>query len=151
MNEYVREYAKIEKRARRRGNFLLTYAPWLVLLTAAAIFGRVWTQTQAVRLVEQLGELKQEERDLRLAREEHERALVRLTTRPRLARVARERLGMDYPDEQEVVFLPVAASPERVPPPAPPRAEPAESGFVAFLKSRLQGVVGGEAYALDAM
>ena len=151
MNEYVREYAKIERRARRRGNFLLTYAPWLVLLAGGAIFGRVWNQTQAVRLVEELAELKQEERELLLAQEEHRRAIVALGTRERIADVARRDLEMDYPAEGDVVFLPVAGAPEA--PDAPParRLARPESGLAAFLKSRLRGAAHREAYALDTM
>lgn len=151
MNEYVREYTKIESRARRRGSFLLNYAPWLVLLTAAAIFGRVWNQAQAVRLVEELAELRQEEHELLLARAEHERALVRLSTRERLAQVARRELRMDYPSEREVVFLAVPAPPEPRERRMPRRVERPESGFAGFLKDRLRGVVHREAYALSTM
>jgi cell division protein FtsL len=151
MNEYVREYVKIESRARRRGNFALTYGPWVLLLAAASIFGRVWTQTQAVRLVEELTRLKQEERELTLAQDDHERALVRLSTRERIAQVARESLRMDYPAEGEVVFLPVAASPE--PPEAedPRHAALSERGLADFLKAQLRGAVNREAYALSTM
>ena len=151
MNEYVREYAKIENRARRRGSFLLTYAPWLVLLAVASIFGRVWNQTQAVRLLEELAALKAQERELLLVREDHERAVVRLTTRERVARLARRQLSMDYPAERDVVFLPVAGAPETPPRPAARRPARPETGFAAFLKSRLRGVVNREAYALGTM
>jgi cell division protein FtsL len=151
MNEYVREYTAIESRARRRGNFLLTYAPWLLLLAAAAIFGRVWNQTQAVRLVDELSLLKAEEREQLLIKEEHQRALTRLTTRERIAQVAREQLGMGYPSEQEVVFLPVPAAAEKAVPAPRPRLEQPASGFEAFLKERLRGIVNREAYALSTM
>jgi cell division protein FtsL len=151
MNEYVREYAKIEKRARRRGSFVLTYGPWVLLLVGGSIFGRVWTQTQAVRLVQELTRLKQQERELVLGQEEQKRALVSLTTRERIARVARTELEMDYPAEGEVVFLPVAASPEASAPLAPRRLDQPESGFAAFLKEHLRGVVNQEAYALSTM
>ncbi len=151
MNEYVREYVKIETRARRRGNFVLTYGPWVLLLAAASIFGRVWTQTQAVRLVEELTRLKQEERELAVAQEDHKRALVRLSTRERIALMARESLHMDYPAEGEVLFLPVAASPEPGPDVRPRRLERPESGLASFLKEHLRGAVNQEAYALSTM
>ena len=151
MNEYVREYAKIETRARRRGSFVLTYAPWVVLLAAGAIFGRVWNQTQAVRLVEELTRLKQEERELLLAQEDHQRELIRLTTRERISQVAREDLRMDYPAEQEIVFLPVAAATESPERPRARRLERPESGFVTFFKNRLRGIVNQDAYALGTM
>jgi cell division protein FtsL len=151
MNEYVREYVKIETRARRRGNFLLTYGPWVLLLAAVSIFGRVWTQTQAVRLVEELTRLKQEERELNLAQEEHNRVLVRLTTRERIAQVARESLSMDYPAEGEVMFLAVPASPEPRKDARPRRLRQPESGLAGFLEEHLRGAVNQEAYALSTM
>lgn len=151
MNEYVREYAKVERRARRRGSFLVTYAPWLVLLAAGSIFGRVWTQTQAVTLVEELARLKLEERETLLEQEERARALVGLATRQRIAHVARQRLGMDYPAQGEVVFLPVPAAAEPPAPARPRRIEPPENGLVAFLRGRLQGLVNQDAYALSTM
>jgi cell division protein FtsL len=151
MNEYVREYVKIETRARRRGSFVLTYGPWVLVVAAGSIFGRVWTQTQAVRLVEELAVLAREERELTLAEEEHKRARVALTTRERIAQVARQDLRMDYPDEAEVVFLPVDASPEAPEAPRPHRPRPPDGGLAAFLKEHLRGVVNQEAYALDTM
>ncbi len=151
MNEYVREYAKVERRALRRGRFLVTYAPWLVLLAAASIFGRVWTQTQAVRLVDEVTRMKAEERETLLAREERERRLVGLTTRERIADVAREELRMDYPTEGEVVFLPVPAAAQPAAAARPRRIAPRENGLVAFLRGRLQGLVNQDAYALSTM
>jgi hypothetical protein len=151
MNEYAREYAKIELRARRRASFLLTYAPWIVLLTAGAIFGRVWSQTQALRLVEELASLKQEERELLLQRDEHERALVQLSTRARIAVVAREELGMEYPASTDVVLLPVAAPAEEHASAAPRRLERPATGLLAFLQDRLRGIVSRDAYAFGAM
>jgi cell division protein FtsL len=151
MNEYVREYVKIETQARRRGNFLLTYGPWVLLLAALAIFGRVWTQTQALRLVEELTRLKQEERELTLAREEHKRVLVQLTTRERISAVAREDLHMEYPAEGEVTFLPVAVAPEPREEAVPRRLRRPESGLAGFVQEHLRGVVNQEAYALSTM
>ncbi|MFN2431910.1 MAG: hypothetical protein ABR599_03670 [Gemmatimonadota bacterium] len=151
MNEYVREYAKVERRARRRGSFVLVYVPCLVLVAAAAIFGRVWTQTQAVARIEELTALQDEERELRLVQQEHGRALVGLTTRERLAGFARERLGMEYPAERDVVFLPVAGAPEAAEPLPPRRLEPPSSGLVAFVEEHLRGLVNRDAYALSTM
>jgi hypothetical protein len=149
MNEYARAYARVERRARRRGSFVLNYVPWLLALAAAAIFGRVWTQARAVELVEEIAALGAEERELALAGEDARRRLVALTTRERISREARERLGMTYPDESDVVFLPVAASPEpaRRPQPGDPAAPP---GLAGFLEERLRGLVSEEAYALGA-
>lgn len=151
MNEYVREYAKIENRARRRGSFLLTYAPWIALLAALSIFGRVWSQTNAVRLVEEVARLSSEERELLLAQEEHKRTLVRLSSRERIASFARERLKMDYPGEEEVAFLPVAAPTETVEPPGPIRVERPEKSLMTFLERRLRGAVDQQAYARSSM
>ncbi|MBA2565405.1 MAG: septum formation initiator family protein [Gemmatimonadetes bacterium] len=151
MNEYVRAYTRIESRAERRGSFARLYAPWLVLLTAAAIFGRVWNQTQAVRLADELTRLQTEERELLQTREEHERALIGLTTRERIARVAREDLGMSYPSEQEIVFLAVPGNAAVAEQEAPRRVERPPGGFVEFLAERLRGVVNREAYALSTM
>jgi len=151
MNEYVREYVKIESRARRRGNFLLTYGPWVLLLAALSIFGRVWTQTQGVRLVEELTQLKQQERELALTLEEHERAVVQLTTRERISAVAREGLHMDYPAEGEVTFLPVAVPPEPRADAIPARLPRPASGLAGFVREHLRGVINQEAYALSTM
>lgn len=151
MNEYAREYARIESRARRRGSFLLTYAPWIVLIAAGSIFGRVWNQTQAVRLIDELAGLKREERELLREREEHARSLVRLTTRERIAQVARDGLGMEYPAEDEIVFLPVAGGREVPPPAGPRRLDRPDEGILDFVRERLRGIVSQEAYALERM
>lgn len=147
MNEYANAYARVERRARRRGSFVLNYVPWLLALAAAAIFGRVWTQARAVELVEEIAALSDEGRELSLAGEESRHRVVALTTRERIAREARTRLGMSYPDESDVVFLPVAASPEPAQRPTP--GEPAgPPGLAGFLEERLRGLVNEEAYAL---
>lgn len=148
MNEYVREYAKVERRARRRGSFLLVYAPWVVLLAGAAVFGRIWTQTQAVALVGELAALQAQARELATAQAEHQRTVVGLSTRGRLARIAREDLGMSYPDQREVVFLPVPGAGATEPAVEARRLAPEPGGLAARLQERLRGLVSRDAYAL---
>lgn len=151
MNEYVREYAKVERRARRRGSFLLIYAPWLLVAAVGAIFGRVWTQTRAVELVEEVATLRAQERELQTTNDELGRSLVELTTRERVSRAARESLQMVYPREDQVVFLQVEAPPEPQERTQPRRLAPAPTGLAAFVRERVRGLVNRDAYALGAM
>ena len=122
-----------------------------MLLSALAIFGRVWNQTQAVRLVDELAALKKGERELVLEQEEQRRELLRLTTRERVAEVARHQLRMEYPTENEVVFLAVPGVAEAEVRSAPRRDSAPDEGFTAFFRKRLRGVVSREAYAISTM
>lgn len=107
MNVYVREYQKIENRTRRRDNFLLRYLPILLLLGAAVIVGKIYTQSVAIRWSHRLMEQKQKARDLEFQNEELTRSIAGLTTRERVASDASRELDMIVPTNDDVVWLPV--------------------------------------------
>jgi cell division protein FtsL len=107
VNTYVREYQKIERRARRRDNFLIHYLPTLLLLLGGVVVGKVYTQSVAIRWTHNLLELKQTVRDLEQENAELQRSMVTLSARERVAREAGEKLGMIARTEADIVWLPV--------------------------------------------
>jgi cell division protein FtsL len=108
MNAYVREYQKIERHRRRRDSFVLRYFPALLLVAAAVVVGKVYVQSVALRWSNHVVELRRAAQELEVANEELTRSLASLTTRERVSRDAARRLGMVSPDEENLVWLPVA-------------------------------------------
>lgn len=119
MNAYVREYAKIERRTRRRDSFMLSYLPPLLLLAAVVVVGKIYVQSVAIRWSDRVVELREQAREMELENAEHVRSIAALETRERITADATARLDMVAPREDDVVWLPVA---RRGPEAAPPRA-----------------------------
>lgn len=114
MNAYVHEYQKIERRARRRENFLLRYLPGLLLIAGTVVVGKIYLQSVAIEWSHRVVERKSLARELELQNEELERSITGLTTRERVTREAAERLGMVAPREEDIVWLPVVDHTTRV-------------------------------------
>lgn len=108
---YVREYRKIERRARRKDNFLLRYLPIVLALAGVIVVGKIYLESMAIEWSHRVVERKTVARDLELRNEELRRSLAALTTRERVAREAGERLGMVALGEKDIVWLPVAIRP----------------------------------------
>jgi cell division protein FtsL len=90
------------KRGRRAAGLLF----WLVvLLSSLAVV--TWRQTQGVAREQALRELRSERAIVEAEHMELERRIQALTTRARVMRVARERLGMSLPTDGEIVLLPI--------------------------------------------
>jgi cell division protein FtsL len=85
----------------------------LVLVALAVVTGR---QSVGVAREQALREVRAERAILDAERMELERRIQKASTRARVVRVARERLGMRLPADDEIVLLPVAA--DSAPPPA---------------------------------
>ncbi|MBW3660840.1 MAG: hypothetical protein KY397_04315 [Gemmatimonadetes bacterium] len=127
MNVYVREYQKIERRARRRDSFALRYLPIVLALAGAVVVGKIYLQSVAIEWSHGVIAKMEAVRDLEVANEELRRSIASLTTRERIAREAADRLGMVTPTETDVVWLPVldrssrqaAPAPEAMPAPGP--------------------------------
>jgi len=119
LNVYVREYQKIERRSRRWDSFLVRYLPILLLLTGAAVVGKIYAQSVAIAWSGRVIERKDAARDLELQNADLERAIATLTSRERVAREAGDRLGMVVPTEQDVLWLTIL---DRG---SPPNADPA--------------------------
>ncbi|MDX1624136.1 MAG: hypothetical protein R3199_09150 [Gemmatimonadota bacterium] len=107
MNAYVREYRKIERRARRRDNFLLRYLPIVLMLAGVVVVGKIYLQSLAIDWSRRTMERKDVVRDLELRNDELRRTIAGLSTRERLTREAGERLGMVSSTEESIVWLPV--------------------------------------------
>jgi cell division protein FtsL len=108
VNAYVHEYQKIERKARRRENFLVRYLPALLVIAGSVVVGKIYLQSVAIEWSHRVMERKELAREIELRNEELVRAIAGLTTRDRVAREAAERLGMVAPSEEDVVWLPVA-------------------------------------------
>lgn len=108
MNAYVREYQKIERRRRRRDSFLLRYLPALLIVAAAVVVGKVYVQSVALRWSDRVVALQKTAGDIEVANEDLSRSIASLSTRERVVRDAARRLGMVPPEEENLVWLPVA-------------------------------------------
>ena len=133
MNVYVREYQKIERRSRRRDNFLVRYLPILLVLAGAAVMGKIYAQSVAIEWSARVVERKGTARDLELQNADLERAIATLTSRERVAREAGERLGMVVPTEQDLLWLTVLDHG------APPSPETSGSAATRDPRSLLSG------------
>lgn len=92
----------------RRGRRAAGVLGWLVvLLCSLAVV--TWRQTQGVMRENALRDLRAERAIVDAERMELERRIQALTTRTRVLRVARERLGMSLPSDGEIILLPIAA------------------------------------------
>ncbi len=107
MNVYVREYQKIERKSRRRESFLVRYLPILLVLTGAAVVGKIYAQSVAIAWSSRVIEQNQAARDLEQQNADLERAIATLTSRERVVRDAGDRLGMVVPSEDDVLWITV--------------------------------------------
>ncbi len=107
MNVYVREYQKFERRSRRRESFLVRYLPILLVLTGAAVVGKIYAQSIAIAWSSRVIERNQAARDLEQQNADLERSIAALTSRERIVRDAGERLGMVVPSEDDLLWIPV--------------------------------------------
>jgi cell division protein FtsL len=80
-----------------------------VILLLAALALVTWRQTEGVAREHALRELQAERTIAEAERMELERRIQALSTRVRVVRVARERLGMHLPDDGEIMLLPLPA------------------------------------------
>jgi cell division protein FtsL len=81
---------------------------WLLVLLAA-LSAVTWRQTEGVARERALREVRSERAVVEAERMELERRIQSLTTRTRIVRVARDRLGMHLPSDGEIVLLPLAS------------------------------------------
>lgn len=95
-------------RGPRRVPGFVVAAGWLVLLLAALSFV-TWRQTAGVQAERALRELETDRSILESERVAAERRIEELRSRARVVRVARERLGMHLPSDDEILFLPVGS------------------------------------------
>ena len=79
---------------------------WLILLGALALVP--WRQTQGVRLERELRSLREERASAEAERLEWMQRAQRLKGRGRIMELARTRLGMHLPGDDEVLLLPLA-------------------------------------------
>lgn len=107
MNVYVREYQKFERRSRRRESFLVRYLPILLVLTGAAVVGKIYAQSVAIAWSSRVIEKNQAARDLEQQNADLERSIAALTSRERVVRDAEDRLGMVVPSEDDVLWITV--------------------------------------------
>ena len=125
MNVYVREYQKFERRSRRRESFLVRYLPILLVLTGAAVVGKIYAQSVTIAWSARVIERNQAARDLEQQNADLERSIATLTSRERIVRDAGERLGMVVPSEDDLLWIPVldrgGPTPSEASRPAAPR------------------------------
>ncbi len=81
---------------------------WLALLPASFSYV-VWRQTQAAEEERELARVRSERAVIEGERVEATGEIEALRSRARIVRVARERLGLHLPRDEEIVLLPVAA------------------------------------------
>jgi cell division protein FtsL len=86
---------------------------WLLLLLVSLLMV-TWRQTRGLALEGGLRELESERAVTETERVELVRRIEELRSRARIVRVARDRLDMHLPREDEIVFLPVDAGPEEL-------------------------------------
>lgn len=91
-------------RARRRKGVIVV-AGWLLVLLAALSLV-TWRQTRGVAMERELRTLESERSLVEAERVSLSRRIEELGSRSRVVRVARERLGMHLPEDDEIVFLP---------------------------------------------
>jgi len=91
---------------RRRRRFV-ALLPWLILLPGSLAVV-TWRQTEGVARERALRETRAERAILETERMEQERRIQALSTRSRVIRVARDRLGMVVPGDGDIVLLPLA-------------------------------------------
>ncbi len=96
----------------RRKRRALPFGWWAILLGALAMVP--WRQTQGVRLERELRTLREERASAEAERLEWMQRAQRLQARGRIIELARTRLGMHPPGDNEVLLLPLAS-----PAPAP--------------------------------
>jgi cell division protein FtsL len=100
----------VEARVKRRRRGFLRLFAWLLLLLGSLVVV-AWRQTEGVARERALRELRSERAIVDAERMEMERKIQALSTRTRVVRVARERLGMQLPADREVVILPEPTAP----------------------------------------
>jgi cell division protein FtsL len=94
--------AAVRRRRRGVGRLLV----WLLVL-GSALAVVTWRQTEGHQRERALREVRSERAVVEAERMELERRVQALTTRARVVRVARERLGMHLPTDGEIVLLPI--------------------------------------------
>lgn len=92
--------------ARRRPRGVLYVTGWLLLLLGALALV-VLRQTRGVALDRELHAVERERAIAEAERVEFVREIQTLRSRVRITRVARQRLGMRLPDDEEIIFLAV--------------------------------------------
>lgn len=124
----ARQAARAEERALRpvrrgsgRGRALLRRAGW-VALVAGSLSATVWRQTAAHEREQALREVRGELDVAEAERVDLVNRVQALRSRARIVRVARARLGLHLPGDDEIVLLPLPADPA---PGGDPQAEEA--------------------------
>ncbi len=111
----ARQAARAEARALRpvrrgsgRGRALLRRAAWVALI-AGSLSAVVWRQTVAHERQQELRAVRAELDVAEAERVDLVNRVQALRSRARVVRVARERLGMHLPADDEIVLLPLPA------------------------------------------
>lgn len=94
-------------RRQRPPSRLLPVFGWLLLLLGALALV-VWRQTRGLELERALRAVQNERAVAEAERLAEVRRIQELSSRARVVRLARERLGMHLPSDREIVFIPVA-------------------------------------------
>jgi cell division protein FtsL len=94
------------KRSRRAGVPAMVLG-FLFVLGAAALV--IWRQTKSVEMERRVRAVQEEQAIAEAERLALIKQIQTLSSRARITRVARERLGMHLPADSEIVFLPVPA------------------------------------------
>jgi len=101
--------ARASTRSRRAGLPAMVLAFFFVLGAAALV---IWRQTRGVEMERRVRAVQEEYAIAEAERLALIKEIQSLSSRARITRVARERLGMHLPADSEIVFLPVPASTE---------------------------------------
>lgn len=97
------------RRRKGRGRRWLSVLGWAALMLASLLLV-TWRQTRGLDLERGLRSLESERVIAEAEAVELVRRVEELRSRARIVRVARDRLGMHLPDDEEIVFLPSPVS-----------------------------------------
>lgn len=96
-----------QRGAKRSRRGVVSNIGWLLLLLSSLALV-VWRQTRGVALERELRALETDHAVIEAERVELVREIQTLSSRARIVRIARDRLGMHLPADQEIIFLPVS-------------------------------------------
>jgi cell division protein FtsL len=96
-----------QRGARRSRRAVFSVVGWLLLLLGSLSLV-VWRQTRGVELERELRAMETERAVTEAERVELVRQIQALSSRARIVRIARDRLGMHLPEDREIIFLPVS-------------------------------------------
>lgn len=99
---------KSARSSTKRGRRWIGALAWLLLLIASLAFVS-WRQPMGLAMERTVRELETQSAMSEAERVELSRRIEYLRSRARIVQVARDRLGMHLPEDNEIILLPVAA------------------------------------------